>query len=563
MLKSINDIDLSPKPGKTYYNEFGREWREEFIYFLLVDRFHDDHPRNGKKSNKRQGGFGSGEELRTTCGGTLRGVTNHLDYIKDLGCTALWLSPVFENPLSSYHGYAIQNFLEVDKRFGTKQDLEELVSAAHALGLRVYLDIVLHHSADTWYYPNDQNYYYYEGAVFPFGGWRDENLPLPKELRNPELYWKKGQIRNYDAFPETREGDFENLKSFRNDNSPEALYVLETLINIHCYWIRETDIDGFRLDAVKHMSEESISRFCSYVREYAYKLGKKNLFVFGEVVGSDEMNNIYFGPKHSTVENDMGTYYGLNSVLDFPLYHVLADVIKGKAAPVKLFERYKSIMENSVHRSESEQFMVTFIDNHDQVGQAVKKRVGYEATERQVISGIGFLLCALGIPCIYYGTEQGFDGNGIGDWNVREAMFSLTDKVTNALNKNNPIYKEIAKLATLRQQIPALRFGRMSGHLVSENGKDFRMPIDDKCLIVFSRILFDDEILIAYNPSMEKDNEMYVEIDTHINHQGRDFHFLYGQTGVVQVLRADEGYMHFIKLKLAPTQFVILSNQDV
>ena len=295
--KSIQELDLSPIPGKTYWKNGGREWREEFIYFLMVDRFHDDHKRQPVESSKKLKGFGSEKELQQTCGGTLRGIINHLDYIKDLGCTALWISPVFENNKESYHGYAIQDYTRIDQRFGTTEDLANLVISAHGLEMRVFLDVVLHHSGDNWAYPDDREYYYYNGVVFPFGKWRFDNKPVPIELRNPDLYWRKGQIRNFDGYPETREGDFKGMKSYKNDDSPEALYVQEVLTKIHCYWIRETDVDGFRLDSVKHMGEKTISQFCSHIREYAYKLGKRNFFLFGELVGPEEMYNRYIGPK--------------------------------------------------------------------------------------------------------------------------------------------------------------------------------------------------------------------------------------------------------------------------
>ena len=257
---SVDDIDLAPKPGKKYWKNCHREWREEFIYFLLVDRFHDSLVRRPMNSNPSKG-FGNGEQLKKSCGGTIRGIINNLDYISGLGCTALWISPLFENNPESYHGYAIQNYLEIDKRFGTKEDLEELVDTAHKLDMRVFLDVVLHHSGDNWFYPGDLPYYYYNGARFPLEGWRSDDHPIPIELRDPELYGRKGQIQNYDAYPETREGDFMDLKSFRMDDSPEARYVQNILIACHCYWMKEVDVDGFRLDAVKHMGEEAISSF--------------------------------------------------------------------------------------------------------------------------------------------------------------------------------------------------------------------------------------------------------------------------------------------------------------
>lgn len=130
-MKSIKDIDLSPKPGKKYWVNCHREWREEFIYFLLIDRFHDSNKRHTIGFDTRHSGFGNSEQLSKPCGGTIRGILNHLDYIRNLGCTAIWLSPVFKNNPEAYHGYAIEDYLEIDERFGTKGDLEDLVERAH------------------------------------------------------------------------------------------------------------------------------------------------------------------------------------------------------------------------------------------------------------------------------------------------------------------------------------------------------------------------------------------------------------------------------------------------
>jgi glycosidase len=562
-VNSIFDIDLSPKPGKTYWANGNREWREEFIYFLLIDRFHDDLERAPEEKSHRQPGFGNAEQLQKICGGTIAGITRHLDYIRDLGCTALWLSPVFQNNPSSYHGYAIENYLDVDRRFGTKKDLEELVEKAHSYDIKVFLDIVLHHSGDNWMYPGDEKYYYYQGAEFPFEAWRSPDLPVPIELRNPELYARKGQIRNFDAYPETREGDFETLKSYRNDTSPEAMLVQQILTKIHCYWIRETDVDGFRIDAVKHMREETVSHFCSLVREYAYKLGKRNFFLFGEFVGPEEMYNRYIGPKTSVMVEDKAIYFGLNSVLDFPLYHILADVIRGISKPQKLVERYESLRKGAMGRGEFGEFLVTFIDNHDQVGQQIKRRFGKEASESQIIAGVGFLLCALGTPCIYYGTEQGFDGSGEKDFNVRETMFSLENPKLNALNKSCRIYQEIAALAQLRKENAALRFGRMYMRKLSVDGEHFMLPTFEKCLLAFSRVLYDEEIVVAYNSSQDEYDEEYIRVDPLLNPQGSTLRFIYGQQGSVNVLLNEEGNKHFIKLKLEPGQFVVLTNKTV
>src|SRR5438874_453146 len=116
--KSVADLDLSPPPGKTYFN-ITREWREEFIYFLMVDRFHDDKTRAPVSQAGRSAGFPTPNDFY---GGKVKGITDNLDYIAGLGCTAVWLSPVFENNDGAYHGYNINNYLDIDPRFGTKQD---------------------------------------------------------------------------------------------------------------------------------------------------------------------------------------------------------------------------------------------------------------------------------------------------------------------------------------------------------------------------------------------------------------------------------------------------------
>lgn len=232
------------------------------------------------QSPARSDSSGTQEQLSKFCGGTLRGILNHLDYIENLRCTALWLSPIFENngapniDSGNYHGYSIQNYLDIDPRFGTKQDLVDLVEAAHVRNMRVFLDVVINHSGDNWSYPGGYPYYYDNDTQFPFGAWRLDNRPLPQELRNPDYYHRRGQIQNWDAYPEYQHGDFLSLKDYENDDDPAGSQLLDTLIKAHCYWICEADVDGFRMDAVKHMGMLAVSRFCQGTREYAERLGK-------------------------------------------------------------------------------------------------------------------------------------------------------------------------------------------------------------------------------------------------------------------------------------------------
>lgn len=559
--KSIAEIDFSPKPDKTYWN-CDREWREEFIYFLMVDRFHDDLTRQSLKTSNRSNGSGTPEQLRKFCGGTLKGIWNHLDYIENLGCTAIWLSPIFENndTPDKYHGYSIQNYLDVDPRFGTKEDLINLVDAAHQRGIRVFLDVVANHSGDNWEYPNDNPYFYYNDTQFPFGKWRKEDRPIPTELRNPDFYHRRGQIKNWDAYPETQNGDFFTLKGFNNDDNPAGLILQDIMVKAHCYWMKEADIDGFRLDAVKHMGELAIARFCSEIREYAYRLGKRQFLLFGELVGGDDAINRYTGPNTPSQIDSKTVYFGLNSVLDFPLYWSLPGVIKGMTPPSALINRYEALRGHALSRGELGRYLVTFLDNHDQIGQDYKRRFAADTPDKQVIAGVGYLLCAIGTPCIYYGTEQGFSGQGNGDEYIREAMFDLKDSHTNYLNQNSTIYQEIAKIAEINKNHEPLRFGRMYFREISGNGRDFGLPQSQPFTLAFSRILGGEEILIAYNTSTEHKRSDFVIVDSNIQKSGSQMKYLYGKDGTVTVQKHPEpnNPTLFVQLDLEPMQFVIL-----
>ena len=127
-------------------------------------------------------------------------------------------------------------------------------------------------------------------------------------------------MRDFDHAPENQHGDILGLKDFATDDDAIGADVINSLIAAHSYWIREADVDGFRVDAVKHMDELACSRFCSSIREYAYSLGKRGFFLFGEVASpSDHLYNRYIGQNTSTLDNNKNVFFGLDSVLDFRL----------------------------------------------------------------------------------------------------------------------------------------------------------------------------------------------------------------------------------------------------
>jgi alpha-amylase len=212
--------------------------------------------------------------------------------------------------------------------------------------------------------------------------------------------------------------------------------------------------------------------------------------------------------------------------------------------------------------------LVTFIDSHDQIRRDnFKQRFAADAQDPHVIAAIGFLLCAVGVPCIYYGTEQGFSGHGgeqtYVDRFIRETMFDLEDETRNFLNEHCNIYQGISKIAHLRKELPALRFGRMYFRETSEDGIDFSLSNQAQFTLAFSRILVDQEILVAYNTSTEQERHDYVIVDSNIQKSGGKMKFLYGGEGSVEVKHSVIPGNHslFVKLDLKPMQFVILMRE--
>lgn len=520
MIHSLREIDLDPVPGKTPWNS-DREWQDDIFYFILVDRFHDGKERKPVRGKP----FISENQLNTWCGGTLAGIKGQLNYLKNLGITALWISPVFENNPEAYHGYAIQNFLDVDKRFGSITDLKALIVEAHDLDIKVVLDVVVNHSGNNWYYRDFKDPLYNEGIQYRFGGWRFPDRPLPVELRDPKLYHRKGMICHWDNYPETTEGDFFSLKKFLNDKSWDGLELQQILTRIYCWWIKETDCDGFRIDAAKHFGAEATRRFAASIKEYCRRIGKENFFLFAEVAGDDALFNTFFHTTGKSGRLGLGSskvnlfskkeekklvVQSLDSVLDFPLHFILPKLVKGSRNLHDLEKRYQSLMEYTFGRPEIGRSLVTFLDNHDQIEGEFKERFATGLSQKQIIGGLGLLFCLPGIPCLYYGTEQAFNGSGSGDFQIREPMFAL-DADTCFQWEGHSVFRAINRLVAIRRQEAALRKGSVFFPEFSVDGRKLHSNTRRIFPVVFERHFGDEKILVAYNPSGNKARKVYVQ----------------------------------------------------
>ena len=490
---------------------------DEVIYFLLPDRF-----ENGDASNDR-GGL-KGDRLATGFdptnkgffhGGDLRGLTKRLDYIQGMGATAVWLSPIFKNkPVqgtkgqesAGYHGYWVTDFTRVDPHLGTDADFKAFVDAAHARGMKVYMDIIANHTADVLYprecegkaecpYRSIADYPYQRrggvsgAAINPgfdgsdFSKLIDPNYaytitvkPVEKAIKVPA--WLNDPIYYHNRGDTTFKGESSQMGDFvgLDDLFTEHPRVVQGMIDIYGSWIDQFGVDGFRIDTAQHVNPEFWAQFAPAIMARARAKGIPNFHIFGEVATSE------MDPAHTAVNTRVDK---LPSVLDFPFARAVIDVVAGKAGTDELAKLFRAdaLYEGG---TEAALRLPTFLGNHD-AGRfpALLKMFGLQADNEELLKrdllGHAMLLTLRGVPTIYSGDEQGFVGKG-GDQDARQDMFVSRvatynqDKLlgTNAttaqsnFDTNHPIYREIAKLAHIRTSNPALTRGRQVVRFASE-----------------------------------------------------------------------------------------------
>lgn len=555
------DFDLKEIIKNHEYQSSPEAWEEQILYFLLIDRFADGKDRALYDPEKDFENVLENQEAlkkwknqaENWNGGNLQGLINRLDYLQDMGVTAIWISPVLKQApfASTYHGYGIQNFLAVDPHFGSKEDLRKLCQEAHKRDMYIILDVIINHAGDIFSYEADDPVYREE--VYPIKGFKDgEGNPTvnpqkpdrenawpdggvwPRELFNLETFTRKGYIQDWDKYPEYIEGDFFSLKNIKTGQGEledyRASEALEVLVKCYKYWIAYADIDGFRLDTVKHLHPGATRYFVTEIREFAHTLGKKNFYIIGEITGG------------MSFAKEICDSTGLNAALGInKIPQNLENVTKGYASA----EDYFSIFKNTKISSENEHKwfrnnVITMFDDHDMVyQQSHKERFSADKKTSSLLKNAIFLnLFSLGIPCVYYGTEQAFDGSGDHDKYVREAMFggsfgAFRSQGKSFFNKDHPVYQEISKLSRLRQNHDTLKMGRQYLRRISPiNDNKFsnpKKPEDEryKGIITWSRIFSQKEFLLAINCNLDSNITVKVMIDSDLNDPGAKFKCLY------------------------------------
>lgn len=363
--------------------------REQF-YFVLPDRFANGDPRNDR------GGL-TGSRLETGLdptdkgfyqGGDLKGLTDRLDYIKGLGTTAIWMAPIFKNqPVqgtgkdasAGYHGYWITDFTQVDPHFGTNADLERLIDKAHGKGMKVFFDVIANHTADVVDY-REASYGYLSKGAFPYltedgvpfddSAYADgkkkfpavdadsfprtpfvpaakKNLKSPAWLNDPVMYHNRGDSTF--AGESSDQGDFFGL----DDLWTERPEVVEGMEKIYEKWVRDFDIDGFRIDTVKHVDTGFWTQWATALDKYAARHGRKDFFMFGEVYSAD-----------TAITSPYVTRGRLDATLDFPLQEAIRSYASQGAGAGRLGSVFGDDYRYTTDKANAYE-QVTFLGNHD------------------------------------------------------------------------------------------------------------------------------------------------------------------------------------------------------
>lgn len=423
-------------------NKKNSDWEEEIIYMIMTDRFFDGDESNNNPANV-EGSFDK-EHLEAYHGGDFKGIIEKIPYLKDLGITTLWITPIVKNIDSNmmadrggkqfaYHGYWAEDFTKLDPHLGSEDDFKNLIDALHDNGIKLMVDVVINHSG---YGTKNQG---------PFAGMHRE---------------KSGA------------GDIETELAGLPDFKTEDKSVRDKIIAWQVDWLKKiktakgNGIDYFRVDTVKHVDKDTMKDFKAEARK-----AKSDIKMIGENFGASIFKDGgYLDPSM------------MDSLLDFEFKDLAKDFVRGKIS-----ETENRLAKRNSEISQDRQ-MGQFLSSHDEDG-FLKVRLGGDFGKFLVASSLQ--LTAKGQPVIYYGEEIGQSGKkdnfdkGIFSENRYDFDWSKIE--------NNPILDHYQKLIAIRKAYPEI-FAR---------GDRKSLYMDDT-VSVFARSLGDSELIIGLNTSDEE-----------------------------------------------------------
>ncbi len=494
------------------------DYRARTIYFLMTDRFNPhqpyspyvdpEHPFATNSVNCFVQSCTQQEQFRRYWGGDIQGIIQKLDYLKDLGISAVWVTPLMENVRAyvpktgygtGYHGYWVQNYFRVNEHFGSWSDVNQLSDEMHARGMRYIQDITLNHSN-----PDDNHVYgrlyesesadnifiqSYQDDFDRTTGMRyykhnqgDQRCVDAKSL--PDYYWSYWQLHNC---------LLADLSGYDQRNPVMADYLLDAGKT----WMRN-GVDDFRLDAVKFPYPEFIAKFTSTMRDYSTELNRRTPYIVGEWShgGVGDAKSLVFANSYNLFHTN---------ILDFQLSFILNQYIGGDyediTQKINAFDLDNFLHERVLAFNGRDTWQGTFLDNHDQIRTMVRlqKLNVTDETEREERMDLAsvLLMTIRGIPIIYYGDEQYLAHYNDNQTTQPEYVNSGDDDPWNrpGLNRwseDTSAFKIISALARLRKDSPAVWRGA------------YVTVYADNDILMFERIDAGDVVLVAVNRGEDK-----------------------------------------------------------
>lgn len=472
-VKTFELRDRNHKKGALGFNT------SDVLYLITPDRF-----SNGNSANDNlEGATTNREQPNSRHGGDLRGIINHLDYLKNLGISTIWLNPVQKNSPNTYHGYAITDFYEVDPRYGTIEEYIEMIDKAHSQGMKVVMDMIFNHTGSGHWWMKD----------LPSGDWYNYNNTYVQTNHD------KWTVVDVHA-PESEKKQFSDgwftrgMPDLNQRNRHLAIYLIQNSI----WWIENTRIDGIRQDTHPYADYSFMARWCKEVTEEY-----PDFNIVGESWYPNGPGFTAWWQRDSKINN---TNSYLKTVMDFNLTFIcqnafIDEVVTSDGKSKGLFKIYESLAQDFLYPDLKN--ILIFLDNHD-LGRFT---LSNETDLRKYKQGIAFLLTTRGIPQIYYGTELLMTGTKEeGDGKIRKDFpGGWNSDTVNAFSAEgrtsmqNEAWDYMRKLLTWRKDNKAITDGSLIHYA----------PINNSCY-VYARIKDNMTTLVILNGS-DKDQNLKMD----------------------------------------------------
>lgn len=442
---------------------------DDVIYFLMPDRFSDGDPSNNDPAKSK--GLYDRSKTRRYHGGDLQGVIERLPYIKSLGVTAVWTTPIYDNndkldgkevydgePTTGYHGYGAVDFYGVEEHFGDMAKVQEFVRKAHAAGLLAIQDQVANHTGPYHVWANDP----------PTPTWFNGTVQM--HISNN---WQKWTTMNPRATYQTQarnlDGWFVDILPDLNQTDPE---VERYLIQNSLWWLAQTGFDAIRMDTLPHVPRTFWSKWAGAIH---HEFPKVN--ILGELFDGDPALVAYFQTGRRGAD---GVDTGIDTLFDFSLYYAIRNAF-AQGRPIR--EVSQVFAHDWLYPKPD--VMTTFIGNHD-VGRFMGEK---GATVEGLKLADALMMTSRGTPIIYYGDEIAMPGGGDPD-NRRDFPGGFPGDTRNAFTAagrtatENDVFNYLSKLGALRRELKSLRAGKTLDLVDEEQQMAYARVTDNEAVIV-------------------------------------------------------------------------------